>query len=95
LVKLDRTYSPETIAVMTAIFDRACETLSARNAANDDVRRTLALTILRSVDQGERDPTRLAYMAFRELARVAVRQAPTPRSAEDLSARQARRRAHS
>ena len=28
LVKLDRSYSPETIAVMTAAFDRVCQSLS-------------------------------------------------------------------
>ena len=30
LVKLDRSYSPETIAVMTAAFDRICQSLSRR-----------------------------------------------------------------
>jgi CRP/FNR family transcriptional regulator, cyclic AMP receptor protein len=30
LVKLDRSYSPETIAVMSAAFDRVCQSLSRR-----------------------------------------------------------------
>ena len=70
LVQLDRTYEPETIAVMSAAFDRACESVPARINGNDDVRRTLALIVLRHVDQGERDPGRLADIAFRELAGI-------------------------
>jgi hypothetical protein len=35
---------------------------------NDDVRRAVALVILRHVDQGESDPVRLSDVAFRELA---------------------------
>jgi hypothetical protein len=45
LVKLDRSYSPETIAVMTAAFDRVCQSLSRRMNDNDDVRRAVALVI--------------------------------------------------
>jgi hypothetical protein len=33
---------------------------------NEDMRRTLALIILRYVDRGERDPERLADVALRE-----------------------------
>ena len=68
LVKLDRSYSPETIAVMTAAFDRICQSLSRRMNDNDDVCRAVALVILRHVDQGESDPLRLSDVAFRELA---------------------------
>ena len=68
LVKLDRSYSPETIAVMTAAFDRVCQSLSRRMNDNDDVRRAVALVILRHADQGECDPVRLSDVAFRELA---------------------------
>ena len=35
---------------------------------NEDVRRAVALAILRHVDQGESDPVRLSDVAFRELA---------------------------
>jgi hypothetical protein len=35
---------------------------------NDDVRRAVALVILRHVDQGDSDPVRLSDVAFRELA---------------------------
>jgi hypothetical protein len=63
-----RTYDPETIAVMTAAFDRVCRSLSARMNSHDDVKRTLALVILRHVDRGERDPDRLADAALRDWA---------------------------
>ena len=46
LVKLDRSYSPETIAVMTAAFDRICQSLSRRMNDNDDVRRAVAFPFL-------------------------------------------------
>jgi hypothetical protein len=42
LVELGRTYSPETIAVMTAAFDTVCR--SAPMQVDDDVRRKLART---------------------------------------------------
>lgn len=68
LVNTDRTYDPQTIAIMTAAFDRVCRSLSARMNSHDDVKRTLALIILRHVDRGERDPDRLADAALRESA---------------------------
>lgn len=66
LVQLDRSYSPETISVMTAAFDRVCQSVSTRMNRSDDVKKTLALIILRHVDRGERDAERLAETAFRE-----------------------------
>lgn len=68
LIRVDRAYSPETIAVITAAFDRVCQSLSRRMNDNEDVRRAVALAILRHVDQGEIDPVRLSDVAFRELA---------------------------
>lgn len=68
LVNTDRTYPPETVAVMTAAFDRVCQSLSAQVNGNEIVRETLALIILRHVDLGEQDPVRLADVALRELA---------------------------
>jgi hypothetical protein len=68
LVKLDRSYGPETIAAMTTAFDMVCQTLSPRMNGNEDVKRTLAAAILRLVDQGECDPVQLADAAFGELA---------------------------
>ena len=65
LVQSNRTYDPETVAVMTAAFDRVCHSVSQR-MNGDDVKQTLALIILRHVDKGERDPERLADVALRE-----------------------------
>jgi len=66
LVQLDRFYSPETISVMTAAFDRVCQSVSKRMNGSDDVKKTLALIILRHVDRGECNADRLAEIAFRE-----------------------------
>ncbi len=66
LVQLDRSYSPETIFVMTAAFDRVSQSVTEHMNGNDDVKKTLALIILRLVDLGERDPDRLAEIAFHE-----------------------------
>jgi hypothetical protein len=68
LVEIDRSYDPETISVMTTAFDVVCQSLSARMNGNEDVKRSLALAILRLADRGERDPVRLSDAAFRELA---------------------------
>lgn len=68
LVKLDRSYSPEIIATMSAAYDRVCQSLSTRINGNEDVMHLLALIILRHVDQGESDPVRISDVAFRELA---------------------------
>jgi hypothetical protein len=68
LVTTNRTYDPETIAAMTAAFDKVCQSVSTRINGHDDVRRRLALIILRHVDQGERHPARLSQLAFREWA---------------------------
>jgi hypothetical protein len=65
-VQLDRSYSPETITVMTAAFDRVCQSVSKRMNGSDDVKKTLALIILRHVDRGECNAERLAEIAFRE-----------------------------
>jgi len=66
LVQLDRSYSPEAVAVMTAAFDKVSQSVSKTMNGHDDVKKTLALIILRHVDRGERDPGRLAEIAFRE-----------------------------
>ena len=68
LGKAGRIYPPETIAVMTAAFDTVCRSLSQKISEDDDVRKTLALIIIRHIDQGERDPARLSAVAARELA---------------------------
>jgi hypothetical protein len=52
---------------MTAAFDRLCASIP-KSVHGDDLRRQLALIILRHVDRGVQDPKRLSEMAFRELA---------------------------
>lgn len=47
LVQLDRCYCPETISVMTAAFDRASQSVTEQMNGNDNVKKTLALIILR------------------------------------------------
>lgn len=73
IVKCNRTYDPETIAVMTAAFNEACQSLSARVTRDDDVKRRLAEAILRRVDQGERDPMMIASAAMSQLKSVGAR----------------------
>jgi hypothetical protein len=51
---------------MTRAFEKACESLSMRPEGSDGMRQTLALNILRFVDQGERDPEQLARLAANE-----------------------------
>lgn len=68
LVNVSRAYPPETVALMSAAFDMVCGSLAKPICDNDAMRRKIALTILRHVDQGERDSTRLATVALREMA---------------------------
>lgn len=67
LVSNNRTYDAETVAVMTAAYDRAVQSFAARISGIDDVRETLARIILWHVDRGERDARRLSDIAFQEL----------------------------
>jgi len=66
-VEPQRVYPPETTAAMTAAFERLCASIP-KSVNGDDLRRQLALVILRHVDRGVQDPERLSEMAFRELA---------------------------
>ena len=68
LIETSRVYPPETLEVMTAAFDQACQSLPRAVNGNDDLRRQLALIILQHVDRGEHDPIRLSEIAYRELA---------------------------
>jgi hypothetical protein len=67
LVETQRVYAPETVAAMTAAFDHLCTSIPL-SVNGDDLRRQLALIILRHVDRGVQDPKELSEMAFRELA---------------------------
>jgi hypothetical protein len=66
LVQLNRSYGPETFSVMTAAFDRACQCVTEQMNGSDDVKKTLALIILRHGDRGEGDPERPAETTFPE-----------------------------
>ena len=71
LLPADRAYDPATIDLMAAAFDIVCLNASKRIRNDDGVRQRLALIVLRLVDQGERDPVRLAGLAFCDLDRSA------------------------
>ena len=66
----DRVYPPEIVVAMSAAFDDVCRSISDRINRDAEVRRRLALIILRKVDEGEHDPMRLAHLAFDELAGI-------------------------
>jgi len=57
-------YDPDTLRIMTDAFDRACDFLPVQFKNSDRMRRKLALHIIRHVDDGESDPTRLADSAI-------------------------------
>ena len=65
LVETRRVYSPETIGVMTAAFERVCQFIP-KSLDGDKPRRQLALIILRHVDRGVHDPEPLFEAALRE-----------------------------
>jgi hypothetical protein len=67
-VDTQRMYPFETVAVMTAAFDTVCQSHPTLINGNEDMRKSLALIILRHVDLGERDALRLADIAGCELA---------------------------
>jgi hypothetical protein len=56
-------YNPETLTMMTHAFDRACDFFPVQ-LSSDYMRRKLALHIIRQVDDGESDPTRLVKSAL-------------------------------
>jgi hypothetical protein len=58
-------YPPHTVAAMTGAWNRLCESISI---SGGDLRRQLALIILRHVDRGVQDPEQLSEMAFHEFA---------------------------
>lgn len=71
LVAVDRVYASEVVLAMSTAFDNVCRCVSSKISVDSEVRRQLALIILRHVDHGEHDSTRLSELAFKELERVA------------------------
>jgi len=60
------SFPPETIALMTTAMDGALATLP--HPVTSDQVRSVAETILRSAQEGERDPAALGRMALLELS---------------------------
>jgi hypothetical protein len=57
-------YDPDTLRIMADAFDRACRFLPVQFKNNERLRRKLALHIIRHLNEGESDPTRLADSAI-------------------------------
>jgi hypothetical protein len=62
-------YDPETLKMMGAAFDTACQSFPPDLKNHEAVRRKLALLILRHMDRGERDATRLSDLALLDFMR--------------------------
>ena len=61
---ISRVYDPHTLSIMGIAFDRACDFLPVQFRDSDYMRRKLASHIIRHVNDGESDPTRLADSAI-------------------------------
>src|SRR5262245_43714201 len=62
-------YDPEALKIMGAAFDVVCQTFPPDMRDHEGARRRLALIILRHMDQGERDATRLSELAMLDFTR--------------------------
>ena len=62
-------YDPDSLRIMTNAFDRACDFLPTQFRDNGRMRRKLAMHIIRQVNDGEIDPTRLADLAILSVLR--------------------------
>jgi hypothetical protein len=65
----ERVYGPDTLKIITAAFDNAHECLPAEFKKSEHARRKLALLILRHMERGEHDPSRLAETAVLDFLR--------------------------
>ena len=66
-------YDPETLKMMGAAFDTAWQSFPPDLKDHERARRMLALLILRHMDRGERDATRLSDLALLDLLRSSAR----------------------
>jgi hypothetical protein len=64
-------YDPETVAILSEAFDKAWEDLEALSA-NPATHAALALRLIALLDEGERNPARLATKAVLELVAPGV-----------------------
>ena len=68
-------YDPEALKMMGAAFDTVCQVFPPSMKDHEGARRKVALLILRHVDRGERDATRLSELALLDFTRpLAIRQ---------------------
>jgi len=68
-------YDPEALEMMGAAFDIVHQAFPPNMKDHEGVKRKLALLILRHVDRGERDATRLSELALLDFTRpLATRQ---------------------
>ena len=56
-------YDPEILTIMGNAFDHACDCLPVQFRGSDNLRRKLALHIIREINDGESDSMRLAHSA--------------------------------
>jgi len=62
-------YDPETLKMMGAAFDTVCQAFPPDLKDHEGARRRLALLILRHMDRGARDATRLTDLALLDFMR--------------------------
>jgi len=62
-------YDPEALKTMGAAFDTVCQSFPPDLKHHEGARRRLALVIIRHMDRGERDATRLSELALLDFMR--------------------------
>ena len=62
-------YDPEALKTMGAAFDTVCRAFPPDLRDHEGARRRLALVIIRHMDRGERDATRLSELALLDFMR--------------------------
>ena len=62
-------YDPEALKTMGVAFDTVCRAFPPDLRDHEGARRRLALVILRHMDRGERDATRLSELALLDVMR--------------------------
>ena len=62
-------YDPEALKTMGVAFDTVCRAFPPDLRDHEGARRRLALVILRHMDRGERDATRLSELALLDFMR--------------------------
>ena len=70
IVGSDRAYPPEVVMARTTAFDDVCLSVSAKFTAMQICDAGWHRSILRYVDEGERDPARLSELALNQLAGI-------------------------